>query len=363
MQITEIEANWFELPVKIKIGAMPKFKITGTLLKLKINEGIEGVAAGHFVNSDEACAIFIRRWKKLILKRDPYDIEAITQDLINYTYRILIGNPIGISLVNCALWDIIGKSLGKPVHQVMGTYQRKVKAYASMPYWMKPEETVKMTQTALDERNFKAIKIRLGQGLDKDKAVIKALTDNFSPTELEVMVDVNSGYDLKTTLKLARILESHDHFKWLEEPVFSDEIDNLAELRSQVDISIAGGENNFGIHEFQTLLQKGAYDIIQPDATRSGGISIVKKIASLAEANGKLCIPHVFGTGLVQAANLQVIGSLSNCPYFEFGFYPDFILFSKDGSYKLDSDGNVKIPDGPGLSFNLDEEEISKYIK
>jgi len=89
----------------------------------------------------------------------------------------------------------------------------------------------------------------------------------------------------------------------------------------------------------------------------------VKKIGTIAEAYGKLCIPHVFGTGLVQASNLQVIGSLTNCPWFEFGFYPDFILFRKEGSYTLDSEGYIHIPDGPGLSFNLDEEEISKYIK
>lgn len=362
MIITEIESNWFELPVKIKIGAMPKFKITGTLLRLKTDEGIEGISAGHYVNSDESCAIFIRRWKNLILKRDPFEIEKITQDLIDCTYRILIGNPMGISLVNCALWDIIGKSLNKPIHQLIGTYQKRVKAYASMPYWMKPEESVLMAKTAI-ERNFKAIKIRLGQGLEEDIAVIDALTDNFSYNDIEIMVDVNSGYDFKTTLKLARILEDYDHFKWLEEPIFGDQLENLVELRSQVDISIAGGENNFGIYEFLNLLQASAYDIVQPDATRSGGISTVKKIGTLAEAYGKLCIPHVFGTGLVQAANLQVIGSLSNCPYFEYGFYPDFILFSKDGSYQLDSEGYIKIPDGPGLSFNLDENELLKYIK
>ncbi|MHA1385989.1 MAG: mandelate racemase/muconate lactonizing enzyme family protein, partial [Candidatus Helarchaeota archaeon] len=240
MKITEIDSKWFELPVKIKIGAMPKFKITGTLLKLKTDEGIEGIAAGHFVNSDEACSVFIKRWKKLILKRDPYDVEAITQDLNDYTYRILIGNPMGISLVNCALWDIIGKDLKKPIYQLIGAYQKKVKAYASMPYWMKPDETIKMANTAL-ERNFKAMKIRLGQGLDKDESIIKAIADNFTPNDLKVMVDVNSGYDLKTTLKLARLLEKYEHFLWLEEPVFSDEIDNLAELRSHVDISIAGG--------------------------------------------------------------------------------------------------------------------------
>ena len=230
-----------------------------------------------------------------------------------------------------------------------------------MAYWMKPAEQVKMANTAI-EKSFKAIKIRLGQGLEKDEEGLKALRDQFpSPKELEIMADVNSGYPFKDTLKLARMCEMYE-LEWLEEPVFSDDVEGLSNLRQNVNISIAGGENNYGIFEFKNLLDRECYDIIQPDATRSGGISAVKKIGALAEAHGIDCNPHVFGTGLVQTANLQVIAALPNAHYFEYGFYPTFFLLMKEGDLEL-QDGNVIVPMGPGLGREFDEEAAKQFLK
>ncbi|MHA1146135.1 MAG: mandelate racemase/muconate lactonizing enzyme family protein [Candidatus Helarchaeota archaeon] len=358
--ISEVKAELIEFPLKNKIGSMPKFKVTATILRIKNNEGIEGVSASHFPNADEALVAFFKRWKKLLLKRDPFEIEAITADFNNYTQRILIGIPQAVSLVNCALWDLVGKIVNKPVCKLLGLFQKKVKTYASMPYWMKPEETIKMSNSAKD-RGFDAIKVRLGESLQKDHAVLKILRDTFpSPNDLEIMADVNSGYPYQKTLKLARLATEFE-LEWLEEPLFSDDISGLARLRSSVDVPIAGGENNYGLFEFKNLLDHGCYDVVQPDATRSGGISMVKQIGTLAEAHGVRCIPHVFGTGLIQAANLQVIACLPNCQYFEYGYYPKFILLMKDEIPVRD--GYVDIPMNPGLGLELDETEVAKFRK
>lgn len=360
MEITEVNPSLVTFPVKIKIGSMPKFKVSATILRIKCSEGIEGTAAAHLINADEALVAFFTRWKKLLLKRDPFEIEALTAEFNNYTQRILSGIPQAVSLVNCALWDLVGKLKNQPVCKLIGLVQEKVKTYASMPYWMKVEETIKMANSALD-RGFKAMKIRLGQGLDKDAAVLKALRETFpTPQDLEIMADVNSGYPYEETLKLAQICEKHE-LEWLEEPLFSDDLDGLVKLRKSVGVRIAGGENNYGVFEFKTLMERGCYDIVQPDATRSGGISEVKKIGALATDNNLDCTPHVFGTGLVQAANLQVIATLSNARYYEYGYYPRFILLLKD---ELPiKDGYVNIPMKPGLGMELDEAEVQKFVK
>ena len=150
--------------------------------------------------------------------------------------------------------------------------------------------------------------------------------------------------------------------RWLEEPLPSDDLIGLAELRKKVDIDIAGGENDAFTWRFRQILEKGAYDIIQPDVTRSGGITEVKKIAGIAESHNKLCINHIFGVGPIQYANLQLIGAVSNCPYMEYGFYPDeFLLTTK--SIEVDKDGYALLPDLPGLGFILDEDALKQYLQ
>ncbi len=362
MVITSVEASLLEFPFKNKIGSMPKFKVTATLLRIKDEElGVEGIAASHFVNADEGMVAFFKRWKKLLLKEDPFEIEALTNKFNDYTMRILIGIPQAVSLVNCALWDLIGKAVNQPVCKLLGLYQKKVKTYASMAYWMKPAEMIKMTNTAMD-KGFKAIKIRLGQGLEKDEEILSVLRDNFPESkDLEIMADVNSGYPYKDTIKIARLCEMYD-LEWLEEPIFSDDFESLARLRNEVSIPIAGGENNYGIFEFKNLLERDCYDIIQPDATRSGGISMVKKIGALAEAHGIDCTPHVFGTGLVQTANLQVIATLPTARYFEYGFYPDFFLLMKKGALEIEN-GEVIVPMEPGLGREFDEEAAIQFLR
>lgn len=359
MKIIEVLPTWFEYPLTIKIGAMPKFKITGTILKLRTDDGIEGIAGTHFVNADKGLVAHIKGWEKLLLKQDPFDIEKIWRDIYNTTNRITFGINSSLSVIDCALWDIKGKALGKPVYQLLGAYQHKVKAYASFPWWVNPKAISSFLNPAL-ERGFKAVKVRIGKNLDWDSRVLQTVRD-LGGNDLEIMADVNSGYSYREALKILRVAERLD-LRWLEEPLPSDDLTGLSELRNKADIDIAGGENDAFTWRFRQILEKSAYDIIQPDVTRSGGITEVKKIAALAESYGKLCINHIFGIGPIQYANLQLIGAVSNCPYMEYGFYPDEFLMTTQ-PIEIDKDGNAVLPENPGLGFDLDISTFDKYKK
>jgi D-galactarolactone cycloisomerase len=357
MIITEVIPSWFEYPLTIKIGAMPKFKITGTILRIKTDENIEGIAGTHFVNADNSLVAHIKRWQKILLKQDPFDIEKIWRDVYNTQNRILLGIPHALSVIDCALHDLKGKALGKPVYRLLGGYQHKVKAYASFPWWVNPVQLKGYLDPAMD-RGFKAVKVRIGKDLEWDERVLKTVRD-LGGNDLEIMADVNSGYSMRQALKIARVAERLD-LRWLEEPLPSDDLTGLAELRHKVDIDIAGGENDAFTWRFREILERNAYDVIQPDVTRSGGITEVKKIAAIAESYGKLCVNHIFGVGPIQYANLQLLGAISNSPYMEYGFFPDEFLLTK-APIEIDKEGYAILPNKPGLGFELDETNLKKY--
>jgi L-alanine-DL-glutamate epimerase-like enolase superfamily enzyme len=174
------------------------------------------------------------------------------------------------------------------------------------------------------------------------------------------MADANSAYDdTKKALKLADICSKYD-VEWLEEPLPSDDIDSLSELRIRSSVPIVGGENDFGVHRFREILEKKAYDIIQPDVTRSGGYIAVRKIGGMAESMSVKCIPHIFGFGLIAAANLQMIGALSNCEWMESPFFPREFYLTKQ-LMTPDKEGFVEIPQGPGLGVEVDWDAVNKY--
>ncbi|MHA1229461.1 MAG: mandelate racemase/muconate lactonizing enzyme family protein [Candidatus Helarchaeota archaeon] len=356
MKIVDIKPEWFEWPLTIKIGAMPKFKITGSILKIITDTGAEGIAGTHFVNSDNALVEHINRWKKFVIKQDPFNIQKIWRDLYNNINRILLGISHAISLIDCALWDLIGKILDKPVYKLLGGYRSKVPAYASLPWWINPRQLESYFKGILD-RGFKGVKVRIGKNLEWDTKVLEKTRDIVG-NDFHIMADVNSGYNFRQALKIARVCERLD-LDWLEEPMPSDDLVSLAELRKKVDIMIAGGENDAFIYRFREILERRAYDIIQPDVTRSGGITEVKKIAAMAESYGIECVPHIFGFGPIQYANLQIIGAIPNCSWMEYSYIPEEFLMTK--AIELDQNGNAVIPESPGLGFDFIEEDFNKY--
>ena len=202
------------------------------------------------------------------------------------------------------------------------------------------------------------------------KAVRKAVGD-----EMDIMVDANYGWaiapdrapqrwDLRTAISMARAMEEMGVY-WLEEPLPCYDYDGLAELRRQVNLRIAGGELNQGLHEFRIFLEKDCFDVYQPDVTFAGGLLQCRQIAGMVHAHGKIITPHTWTNGIGFAANLHFAASLERCPYIEFPYDPpnwtpearDFVLTEP---FRIDAEGYVQVPQKPGLGIELDEEKLAK---
>ncbi len=380
MKITNVKAYCVEMPLSEPIRVVhedPKVAKKFdrfTLVKIFTDEGIIGIGAQD-VEDPSWCSYIEKHVKPYVMEQvvEPFYIEKFV--------RYIRPQPFGTQVsprpccVEMALWDIIGKKAGLPIYKLLGAYQDKVKAYASVleeyPLW-NAEKWAKFVERLFNE-GFKAVKLHIGwmwPDPDKILEVVKNIRETVG-YEIDLMVDAMQAwvpqplYDYQASLKYARGLEKYEVL-WLEEPLPHFNNPELsAKLCATVDIPIAGGGAMFGFHTYKTLLEKGALDIVQPDVMHAGGLLEVKRIAFLAEALGKLCVPHFFGPGIGLAATLQVIGS-TNIPWLEYCYHPPaFSIEARDAMLsepiRIDKDGYVEVPKKPGLGIELDEGFVEKH--
>ncbi|MCP4762753.1 MAG: mandelate racemase/muconate lactonizing enzyme family protein [archaeon] len=357
MQIVEVKTHIIDLGISVRIGSMPTFRNTGLYIQIITDEGIDGWGLVHWSPSIMSPKHFVDDFlEKMLLKKDPFMADAIYNDIYHITNRIMYGIPQVTSAIQVALWDIIGKATKQPIYKLLGGRKKKVKAYASLSRPIKPKGAVSIVKQYIDEWGYKAVKLRIGQGIKKDEKLIKAVREAFP--KLEIMADVNSGYtSLIDAIKIAKICDKYE-LTWLEEPLPSDNLKGLAKLREVSQVPIAGGENDMGIFRFEDIISNGSYDIVQPDVTRSGGFMELKKIDAMAEVKGILCIPHVFGYGHIIAPNIHFIMA-SRCEFCEFPVYPEDFQMLKE-PIRVEN-GMVHALEKPGLGVEISEKMFETY--
>lgn len=342
------------------------------LLKMETDEGIVGwgEAFGFAVVNK---SIIDNIYKPIVLGRDPFDNEVIWDELYN---KVRDHGQKGmcieaLSAIDIALWDIKGKATGLPVYKLLGGAPRsRIMPYATGLYRRKAEDiTRELVKEAVSyvEQGFKAIKLKIGFGIEDDvktvKAIRKAVGDN-----VLLMVDANHAYNANTAAKLAREIEEYNIF-WFEEPVPPEDIEGYLEVKSKTRIPIAGGEAEFTRYGFYNLLHKRAVDIVQPDCCVVGGISEFRKIVTLASIHNIQCYPHIWGSAIALNVGIHCAFSL---PHFPPSLTPQEVLLEYDRTPNIFrdrlskkpliiKDGYIELPEGVGIGVEVDEELIEKY--
>lgn len=277
----------------------------------------------------------------------------------------------GAAGLEIALWDIIGKAAGLPVYRLLGATRDRVPVYAATNRLLPPEETVEQVQGIVAE-GLSAVKLRLHRpDPEDDLAVVRAVRAALGD-DLLILVDANQnnaseGYrywSRQTAQRVARALDDLGVY-YLEEPLPRTDVEGLAEIAATVDTFIAGGEHTPTWWEFRPHLERGAYDIVQPDALLGGnhGIIGLRKIAWLADAYGRLIVPHVLslgGSAMGLAATLHAMATVANCPLVEYPYDPPAHTPQEVQSILkepllVDGDGTVALPQAPGIGVEPDE--------
>jgi D-galactarolactone cycloisomerase len=375
MQIVRIRSRVVDLPLPAPFHpawarGRNQTNILMVLVEVDTDAGITGYGAAH---AGPEAAICIERFvAPYFLGQDPMRVERLAAVLRDAE---ILGPPM--YFMELPLWDIIGKRANLPVYQLWGAASDRVAAYCATAEIRSPEQRVRDAERIVAE-GYRAMKLRFHNDDPRDDLkVVEAIRAKLGD-RIEIMVDANQagiepghgGHQLwgfQRTVEVARELEKLGVL-WLEEPLYRYDYTGLARLRDKLDtLKIAGGEDNHGIHEFNDLIDRGCFDILQPDALLSEGIFQLRKVGGMAEAANLELVPHTWGNGMGLIANLHLAASLPNCAWLEFPHDPPsgFTLESRDQMLMepltIDADGAVRVPDRPGFGFVLDEDRIQRH--
>jgi L-alanine-DL-glutamate epimerase-like enolase superfamily enzyme len=313
-----------------------------TRVRIDTDEGVSGVSDTYFgrVASSPAvlAQIVTEQLAPAIVGEDPTLIRGIRQKLQTLTdYQGTAGlSTYGISAIDLALWDLLGKSLEVPVWKLLGAQRTSIPTYA-MVGWLELDVTGLETVSAKAmEQGFRGVKMKVGGGpLSEDVARIKAVRAVIGP-DAPLMVDANQAFGYSEALRRGRVYEQLD-CRWFEEPLPAADTDSHIRLAEKLDIPIATGENRYGQAAFRDLIAGGGVGVIQPDLRRAGGLTDCLEIGLMAAGFG---IPYASHGG---GAHIHVLAALPNTIYVESGLLP------ADGRVEL-VDGCYPLPLEPGLS-------------
>jgi L-alanine-DL-glutamate epimerase-like enolase superfamily enzyme len=340
------------------------------LFEVGTDTGLVGLGAA---NGGLATALAVDRFvTPHFIGEDPADVERLA--------RIVRDAEIMAPPLYCMeipLWDLLGKAAGLPVCRLWGAVPRPVRAYCSTGELRSPETRAEDVQ-ALLAAGFTAVKLRFHHADPRDDLAVVEAVRAAVGDGIELMVDANQAsadpglgghrvWDFSTALGVARELERLG-VRWLEEPLPRHDYAGLARLRDKLEsLKLAGGEDNHGLHEFKLLLERGCFDILQPDAMKSETASAIRKLAAFAELAGVTVVPHTWGQGLGLLVHLHLAASLPDCGYVEFPHDPPSGLTAPARDQMLaqtltiDADGCLRPPETPGFGFVLDDERIDLY--
>ena len=338
-----------------------------TLVAVQTDEGLTGL--GSVFTSDHLVRGALKLIEPLLLGENALEPERVTEKLHQHTFWQGRGGSVThtISGVDIALWDLLGQATGQPVGRLLGgRYRERVRPYASV--LMEEPQPLAERLRAIKAKGFRAFKIGWGpfgrHSNSLDEAIVSAAREAIGADSL-LMVDAggsdafwSQGY--KWALRSAEMLAAHD-VAWFEEPLAPDALHDYVRLRSNSRVPIAGGEVLTRRQSFQPWLEAGAFDIVQPDVTKVGGISEERRIAWMAREHGVRFIPHGWNTAVGLAADLQLASAFPDTELVEYLNGSPFIDEIVAEEWRLDGDGMLAIPKTPGLGLKLNQEALAKY--
>ena len=378
MKITDVRTYVLSTPLDEPFAfSMGWVKRRSTMIvEVLTDEGVTGWGESlcHGLQPPEIAQTIVQvALKPILVGQDPFDVDVLWERMYNLTrpYGQKGAVPNAISGVDIAIWDCLGRALGKPVHKLLGgAYRTEIQPYATGFYRVEnksyPADAVAEARRHLSN-GFTAMKLKIGFGVEEDIDYVLAVRKAIGPAP-RLMVDANHAYNVGAARRLLKAIEPAG-IHWFEEPISPEDIDGYRELKNLTSIYLAAGENEFTKIGFREWISRRAVDILQPDLCSAGGFTECRKISALAQAWHMPLIPHVWASGIGLAASLQFLATLPPAPLALHPIEPMLEYDQSSHPFRQDlifgaitmQNGKVQIPDRPGIGVEINREIIERY--
>ena len=358
MKITEIITSTMTVPNGPPVNAYYGAN-TYVVARIRTDTGLEGLGYTMLVGGMGANAVrayLEESLVPLVTGRDPVQIGAIWRDMYENDRGLRKkGIPVyAMSAIDIGLWDLLGKSVDRPVWHLFGAHTDKIPVYGSggfLPYTVDQivEEAEGFRAQGCRHYKFKLGREDVMENVERVRQVRAALGD-----DMEILVDANQRWDVATNIRVGRALEECNLF-WYEEPVLADNIKQCAEVAAAISIPVATGENEYTRYGFRDLIDAGAAQYLNPDIHRCGGFTEMMRIAHLAAAYDIKIAPH-----LVPELSISVLAAIPNASLVE------VLAGSPDNLWEVGPeivDGHMSPPDRHGHGMTFSAEAVRDYTE
>ncbi len=359
---------------ELNVGGYAGFQV---VVHIETDEGYDGwgecCTGGEYGESALAVKVLIERgFLPRIKNEDPRDYRKIWENL--YQDTSWFGRrgltAFAMSGIDTALVDIAAKSYGVPVSRLLGgRYRSKIPLYASLLFDMDDVQGTADKGARYIRENYFGVKFGwgmipskpFGADADADETMVRTIRETFGPKG-NIMVDVGRyvNWTSDYAIRMAKRLEKYNIF-WFEEALPQDDLAGYQRLTNSTDVTIAFGEGLYTVYDFADVISRHAADLIQPDASKLGGISEMKRVIELARINNVRWVPHNWSTAINSAASMQLVTCAPDGFLMEFKQESNPLVseLSKE-KFRIEN-GRLIVPDTPGLGIEIDQNVVDKY--
>jgi len=367
MKITGLKINIFSSQHK-------NAKRNWLIIRIQTDEGIEGIGEASMLSQDPIVASLLEEWaENYLVGKNPMNGELhwtrLHQDNLGRGGRLF---STALSGIDIALWDLRGKILGVPVYELLGgPYAQRLRVYANGWYTtpgtpeQNAEEAKKVVAMGYTAMKFDPFGKMAHTTITPEEAQLSedrvaAVRDAVGPN-VDILVEVHARFNVYTAVHLANRIEKYNPF-WFEEPVSQENVSEMKQVRSRINIPVATGERLYLKFPFFELVRNEAVDILQPDICNAGGITELKKIAGMAEAQHIMMAPHNTNSAVGTVASMHLDAAMPNFLIQEYHaeFYEPHYFEVIEGLPRQ-KEGYVDLPSGPGLGITLNEELMNLH--
>jgi L-alanine-DL-glutamate epimerase-like enolase superfamily enzyme len=343
------------------------------LCRVRSKAGAVGISISNSNQMQALYPIFVKRVAPFFIGKDCRDLEDLVEQVTVYQYNYkMTGLALWVPLATLefAILDMLGRMAGKSIGELIGKiYNTEINIYqANGERDITPEETIDQLQKEIAESHAKAIKFKVGGRMshpeypaDRSTRLIPMVRKTFGD-DMVISADANGSYTVAQALPIGRLMQEYN-YAFFEEPVQFDWYEEILQVAEGLRIPLALGEQEPSMHNFRWVIGNGAVSIVQPDMFYFGGMIRCMRVARMADAMGKLCIPHISSTGLGYLYMMHFVSAIPNA-----GKYHEFKVFNHDlpftcATSTLGSDnGVVKVPTGPGSGVDIDPAFLAKHV-